>query len=299
MRVLVAGGSGFVGRSIVSALAKKTENKILTLSRSEGVGNSKNVRHVVCDWCEVTQNVEIKKFAPQVIINAVGDSHPRNSVGREADLVKTNILPFFDLLDQSKKEGSLERVVFVSSAGALYRSALDHRLKSVPDSAYFSIKYSTELLLASWCAAQGIVGASIRLTNPVGNNFKDGFGVVNHFARALLRGEEVKFVGDYKVFKDYIDVADAGEAIAAVSTFPFSHQGYMTFDLGSGVALSAEGVYAAVSAIAKGASVPLDVLKESSLETSSLFDTVGWTPQRNIMDTFNEVFQAQKKADQA
>lgn len=299
MRLLVAGGSGFVGRAITGTLttasAQERGIQVMTLSRSGLTPGASTHRHLSCDLTEAADHPEIRRFAPQVIINAVGDSHPRNSIGREAALIETNLLPFLRLLDTARAE-ALERVVFLSSAGALYHSALEAQLKPASDSAYFSIKQSTETLLNSWCAAHEIRGVSVRLTNPVGNNNKAGFGVVNHFARALARGDEVRFIGDYQVFKDYIHIRDAAEAIERLATGALPGSWHRVFDLGSGIALTAEGIHAALQAIAQGASVPDGICRRSTLNLAELEQATGWRPQHDVLEMFREIYLSQKAA---
>lgn len=294
MKVFVAGGSGFVGRAAVAALVDNPENQVMTLSRSALPILGPNHQHITCDWARVTEEKALLDFAPDVVVNAVGDSHPRNSIGQEEELIATNLLPFFQLLNRMRGL-ALQRVVFISSAGALYRSALDCRLKAQPDSAYFALKLSTETLLGTWCDTYDIQGLSLRLSNPVGDNNKVGFGVVNHFARMLVNGEEVRFIGDYETFKDYLDVRDAGQAIMRAATHPLSHSGHKVCDLGSGIALTAFGVHAVLQAISQDVPIPKTAVTRSRFDLDDLEKTLNWTPAHSVLDTFRTIYRNAKE----
>lgn len=292
MRILVAGGTGFIGQSIVSAFQLENMHEVVTTSRSKS--GLPGIRHISCDWRDVHRHADVLAFSPHVILNAVGDQHPRKSLGKESQMLEQHLLPFFRLLD-GHRQRALRRVLFVSSAGSLYNSSIDTRQKQLSDSAYFSIKLATETLLESYSAVHNIQAISIRISNPVGDHDKVDFGVVNHFARALLKGDDIEFFGDYRNFKDYIDVQDAGSGLAQVAGCPLDTDAGTLYDLGSGMSFSAEGICETLRAIMSGEKTPSYLTQISQFPRPLQDGPFGWNSQHNVLDAFARVIELEKQ----
>ncbi|MBI1220674.1 MAG: NAD-dependent epimerase/dehydratase family protein [Rhodobacteraceae bacterium] len=297
MKVLVAGGTGFIGQAVVAELTRTSDHQVMSISRSATghVAISGKVDYVEVDWREAYRSEAVLEFEPDVLINVVGTSHPRSSIGHETAEIDGALLPFFRLIDALKGKG-LKRVVFASSAGALYRSALHTTVKPRADSAYFSVKLGTEAFLTSWINAIGITGIVLRVSNPLGWNRKAGFGVVSHFSRAILSRSHVEFVGDYQNFKDYVDVSDVARAFAATIAYEGRVGHCDIVDIGSGSAISAEGVYLGLVALSEGKEFPRELIKRSALSLEQTAALLAWRPRVDLIEAVSWIFDRERQA---
>lgn len=310
MRVLVAGGTGFLGRALLSALAGSPgplgSAEILVLSRRGGpdttdAGDSPapvglepdRFEHIAGDWSEASEDPRILDFAPEVVVNLIGDSHPRSSVGREAGEIRGQVLPFLELIEALEPLG-LQRVVFSSSAGSLYRSGRHAVLKEQADTAYHSTKRSIEHYLSSRATATGLTAVSLRISNPIGQLDRPGFGLVGHVARAVAAGDDVEFFGDYATPKDYVALSDVGAAIAAAVAGPGFVPGHHIVDVGSGWAIDAPGMHKLIQSLVESGfepgRSPLDYgFAPSSLDLEPMARLAGWRPSLDVAATVDQL----------
>lgn len=315
MRILVAGGTGFLGRSLLAALADGSVDsadacEVLVLSRrgrpepttaGPSTGSSPDpwvrdrVRHVAGDWADASGDERILDFAPQVVVNLVGDSHPRSSIGREAAEIAGHVLPFLRLVEALETRG-LERVVFSSSAGSIYRSGREAVVKAKADTAYHSTKRSIEHYLSSRCAATGLDAVSLRISNPIGDLDRPGFGLVGHVARAVAAGDDVEFFGDYATPKDYVALDDVGAALAAATRSPGrgTEPGHLILDVGSGWSIDAPGMYKVVRSLTEDGldhhRSPLDYgFGPSDLDLEATRRLIGWQPTGDLLASIDRL----------
>ncbi|MEL6986053.1 MAG: NAD-dependent epimerase/dehydratase family protein, partial [Actinomycetota bacterium] len=203
--------------------------------------------------------------------------------------------PFLQLIDALEPRG-LKRVVFSSSAGSIYRSGRDAVAKAQADTAYHSTKRSIEHYLSSRCAATGLTAVSLRISNPIGDLDRPGFGLVGHVARAVAAGGDIAFFGDYATPKDYVALGDVGSALAAAarSTGFGSEPGHHIVDVGSGWSIDAPGMYKVVRSLAEdglelGRSPLHHGFGPSALDLEPMARLGGWQPRADLLASIDDL----------
>ena len=106
-KIIVTGGSGFIGTNLVNFLLKKKYFVInidkLTYSSnnySDAVKNRKNYKFYKLDINKKNQLIKIiKKHKPSVIFNLAAETHVDRSIDGPASFIKANILGVFNLLE--------------------------------------------------------------------------------------------------------------------------------------------------------------------------------------------------------
>ena len=106
-KIIVTGGSGFIGSNLVNFLVKKNFFVInldkLTYSSNKYKStllNSKNYKLIKVDIANKKKMIQIiKKFKPKVIFNLAAETHVDRSIDGPAKFIHTNIVGTFNLLE--------------------------------------------------------------------------------------------------------------------------------------------------------------------------------------------------------
>ena len=106
-KVIVTGGSGFIGSNLVNYLIKKRYFVInldkLTYSSNKydsNIRNSKNYKLIKIDIINQKKLIKIIKLhKPKVIFNLAAETHVDRSIDRPQNFIHTNINGTFNLLE--------------------------------------------------------------------------------------------------------------------------------------------------------------------------------------------------------
>jgi len=204
MRVLVLGGTGFIGTSVVGALLSR-RHEVLALARSESAENSLRARGVqpvpgdICwpeDWMDATESVE-------AIIQVVGDfTSDAEYIGQK--LIST-------LLRRLKTQHRGSTPTYIYTGGCWLYGATGDRVATeespfhAPAEWAWSIEQTRTVLGAS--QVRGIV------IHPAMVYERDG-GVLAQFYQDLLTLGRIRIFGDEDVRWPMVHRADIGDLYA-------------------------------------------------------------------------------------
>lgn len=243
MTWLVTGGSGFLGRHVLAALADRAERgeRVVALGRHHpGAWPLDDfVRADLDDRAGLSR--AISQIAPDVVIHAAGKTPPAPS----ALLYRANTRATALLLDALRNTGKPIRVVLAGSAAELGPVPIEELpvgegQRCRPSDAYGLSKWGATRLGLSSPAPLDVVVA--RLFNPIGPGLptSQAFG---RFAAILAERSAdplVLNVGDLSARRDFLDVRDAASALVALGE---SGPGRSIYHVGTGVSRSvAEGL---------------------------------------------------------
>jgi UDP-glucose 4-epimerase len=253
LRILVTGGSGFIGVNLCTALVAYG-HEVTSVSRSMNVpvsgSPSSPWRHI---RASVTSAEEMKRCCAgiDVVVHLASSTYPASSNLDVVGDVRENMVGSVTLLDAAVRAG-VRKVVFASSGGAIYGDPLSlpidesHPLR--PLSSYGIVKASTEEYLRMYSATSGVDYCSLRVANPYGpgQNWGRGQGVVAEFLYRALTGKPVKIWGGGRAIRDYIYIDDVVDAfVRAIHTDGLKR----ALNVGSGQGLSTLQVLEAVEAV--------------------------------------------------
>lgn len=230
MKIIVTGGSGFLGTHLIQALI--------------------TAHHEVI-------NIDLKKSSEhETIIGDVRDANLMKQLIRDADLVfhlaalieagesvkfpqkfiETNILGTLNVLTAMKENGL--KIFIFSSTAAIYGEPLKVPIqeddRTIPINPYGMTKLAIEGLLSSYVSSFGFTGVALRYFNLYGpkEHHEPETHAIPRFIKQIQNNEEVTIWGNGEHERDYIYIEDIVDAHLKAIEWTQTHPGqYGYFNL--------------------------------------------------------------------
>lgn len=246
LTVLVIGGSGFIGSSIVKALADTNEETICYDLIHTDAASAKS-HWIRADILEL-QSIERIFFEYKIdsIIHLVGlpaidycQKNPHFSF-------LLNVMSVQNTLE-AMRIADIPKIVFASSAtvyGNHSGKALTEDDPTRPGTVYGYHKLVAEQAIRSYSENYGIKSVALRLFNVYGGNPKLGKEVISVMINRALRNEPLLVKGPDK-FRDFVHIDDVAESF--VKAIDSNHSNGVTVNIGSGTKTTLREVASIVS----------------------------------------------------
>lgn len=213
MRVLVLGGTGFIGSSVVDRLLA-AGHRVRVLSRSPerfrpplpGVDYRQASLTDIPALVEALTDVEVVYHLISTTVPATSNSDP-------AFDIESNLVTLVRLL-QLIRESRVRRLVYLSSGGTVYGVPEvlpipeNHPLR--PLCSYGIVKVAAENYLHMFQLLHGLEYVVLRVANPYGEHqgHSGVQGIIGTFLHRIGNGEELELWGDGSQVRDFLHVAD-------------------------------------------------------------------------------------------
>jgi dTDP-glucose 4,6-dehydratase len=219
MRILVAGGAGFIGSHFVKRLLRAGD-EVVVLDKLTYSGNRANLPadlELVVGDIAVPQDVARAAAGCDAIVNFAAETHVDRSVLSAEEFGHTNFHGVQTLLEHVR--GSGQRLVQVSTdevygdleaGGSSKETDMLH-----PSSPYAAAKAAGELLIPAYVRTHGVNASITRGSNTYGpNQYPEKF--IPLFVTNMLDGQPLPLYGDGKQVRDWLYVEDHCAAIELV-----------------------------------------------------------------------------------
>ncbi len=251
-RVLVTGGSGFIGRHVVSELAADGALvRVVDLQPHPDPA----VEIVIGDIADPAVLEQAFDGGVQSIVHLAAVTSVLRSLEHPQLTYRTNVAGTAALLEAGREAGT-SSLAFASTnavTGPMEAPKISEAARLRPLTPYGSTKAAAEMLMSAYTAAYGLRCACIRLTNVYGPGMQAKDSIIARLMRAIRLGSTFEIYGDGNQVRDYVHVTDV---VAAMRLALRSEQWTGPMVIGSGTSLSVHEVLDAVRAVS-GAELPV------------------------------------------
>jgi len=212
-RVLVTGGSGFIGRSMTRALTDAGANVRSVDLRPP---DRTDVESVVGDLRRPDVVERAVTGDLDGIVHLAAKTSVLQSVKDPGAVTQHNVDVTAALLERARTVG-VPRFLLASTnavAGDVGSETITEQTPLRPLTPYGGTKAACEMLISGYGASYGMQTCALRFTNVYGTGMaaKDSF--VPRLMRAALSGEQVQVYGDGAQRRDLVNVSDVVAAVA-------------------------------------------------------------------------------------
>jgi UDP-glucose 4-epimerase len=295
MRVVVTGGAGFIGSTLVDLLLDTGHQVTIIDDLSRGTqanlpAADPRVDLIEMDVRDPSLSATLSRIAPEVVFHLAAQIDVRSSVTDPLNDASINVMGTLNVGEAARAAGA-RKVVFTSSGGSIYGDPetlpVAESVPVDPLSPYAVSKVAGELYLNALSKLHGLECTHLALANVYGprQDPHGEAGVVAIFAQSLLAGRPTKVFGDGGNTRDYVYVGDVARAFVAAAGSAGNRRRY---NIGTGVQISDRELHSLVAAAAGAADEPdyaparLGDLRASALSSDRARDEIGWTPQFDI-----------------
>jgi UDP-glucose 4-epimerase len=300
MKILVTGGSGFIGSHIVEHYQGKAEEiRVLDNLRT---GYRKNLDGLDCTFIEgsVTDRELVRQAVQGVdyIFHMAALVSVPESMAKPGECVDINVHGLLNVLEEASAAG-VKKLVFASSAAIYGDNPTVPKLESMlpePKSPYAITKLDGEYYLGMFQSEGRLETTAIRFFNVFGprQDPKGAYAAaVPIFIEKAIKGEDITIFGDGEQTRDFIYVKDivgaltfAAETPGVTGVFNAGYGGQITINRLAGQLVANAG---SASKVLHAPERPGDV-KHSRASADKLL-AAGWKPRHTLEEGLAATFE--------
>jgi UDP-glucose 4-epimerase len=307
MRVLLVGGSGFLGGRIARSLAAEVGVSVSILSRREPAARWRSQPAVEILQADVCQPETLRGMCEGVthVIYLAG-LNQAECEERPLDALAISGSGALYMAEEAARAG-VRRFLYVSSVhvyGSVEAERLHEDLPVNPRTHYGISRQVGEMYCLLVAEHSGLSVAVLRLSNgygaPAAEEGDCWSVIVNNLCRQAVRDGKVTLHSSGRQQRDFIGMRDILAGIGLFLRIPDASLGHRVFNLGSGVSISIFEVAERVLAVAAtlfGKRLPLQTGSEPAESQPFRLDisraqALGFSPRGDMAEEIREVLAA-------
>lgn len=297
MKILILGGSGFIGSHVVDALLAKGHGvRIYDRVPERFRPVPSGVEFIPGEFADTASLAEALAGVDMVFHLVSTTVPPTAHLDPIAD-VQGNLINTIRLMDLMRAQG-IKRLLYLSSGGTVYGVPTSdpvpesHALN--PVTSYGIVKVAVENYIRAEQHLHGLKPVILRPSNPYGPRQGHGGvqGVIGTFMWRVANGEGMQLWGDGSIVRDFVHVRDLAELCVACAEQEITG----TFNAGAGEGHSIRQVLEKIADVSglpvepelkpgRDFDVPRVVLDVSAVQAAT-----GWAPRTGFHDGLAETW---------
>jgi UDP-glucose 4-epimerase len=297
-RVLITGGSGFVGRHVVAQLTRHGALVRVVDLKAHPDQSVDLVQGDITDRAVLERAFE---GGIDAVVHLAAVTSVLRSLEHPQLTYATNVAGTSEVLEAARAAG-VGALAFASTnavTGPMEGSAISETAPLRPLTPYGATKAAAEMLMSAYTSSYGIRCASLRLTNVYGPGMQAKDSIVARLMRAIRLKGTFEIYGDGRQVRDYVHVEDVAAAVQLAITHA-EWQGPMV--IGTGRSLS---VLAVIDEVRRTSGAQLEVLHGPAkpgempavVVDPSRARAAGWSPRYDFREGLRGVWEEWSAAD--
>lgn len=241
MKILILGGSGFLGSHVVDRfIASSHDVSVYDLCSDRYRRTPAGVKYFAGDLGNVGALEEVISQGFDAVLHFISTTTPKSSNNSPEFDIQSNVVGSVNLLNICVK-AKVKKFVFLSSGGTVYgdigsEALVTEEHAAKPICSYGVTKLSIENYLHVYQHLHGIECVSLRISNPYGERQNPllALGAATVFLYRALARQPIEIWGDGCVVRDFIYAGDVADAVYEGTTQPLTG----IYNVGSGVGMS-------------------------------------------------------------
>lgn len=285
-RVVIYGGTGFIGRSLARKLSE--DYHVVVFGRDTNTVGA-TVEFISGDFNSLEQTCDILQ-KDDVVIDLVTSSIPFSSMKSPISEIDHHILPHVRFMEEACKRG-VKKIIYTSSGGGVYGDRppvpVSENNATHPVSPHAIGKLAIENFLQYYGKAYKMPYMIYRLSNPYGpeQQPKEGFGIIPTLFSHIHSGKQPTLFNNGQAVRDFIYIDDLVDAMA--QSFLKENE-YPIYNLGSGVGTPIITIWEKIKELMNSDLDPIFAEKRTIdaeaivLDTTRFSQEFGWSPKVGI-----------------
>jgi len=292
LKVLVTGGSGFVGSYVVRELVKAGKEVLDFDLVSPEQGSSEFVKGDILNFGQVLKVLEGVDVVCHVA--AIGDVYRAEENPRLA--TEINVLGTVNLLEAARIKG-IKRFIYTSTwevYGDVEDQVLTEETANKPHHPYNTTKYCGDLMVQCYSRFYGIPAVILRIGTAYGVGMRDT-AVIPLFINKALKGESITLHGTGKQGRQFVHARDLGKVFVKVVDSSVTG----IFNLAGNELITVKMIVESVKKKVVSVNIEKEPARKGDVQpipisSLKIKKALGWKPEVSFNQGFEELFEYYK-----